>query len=258
MSVCCVLSVGFANIQNATVCALSLLLSPPTLICTTRPASSPRRQTAARSMSQQDQLPLPPATHDSVHAEQVAASRTTASQLKAQGNDCFRNSDYERAVELYSAALDICPDSCSADRCVLLSNRAAARSHLNPDDREGVVDDCSKSLELDDRYLKPRLRRAQTYRLMGGEKLDAALADYRKILELDPDDHSARRIIFELEAEISERNEKLKKEMLSKLKDLGDAVLRPFGLSTNNFQVDQNESGGYSVNFKTPSGETQT
>ena len=47
-----------------------------------------------------------------------------------------------------------------------------------------AIDDCSKAVDLDAGYLKAYLRRAQLYKET--EKLDEALADYQKVLELDP------------------------------------------------------------------------
>ena len=117
--------------------------------------------------------------------------------------------------------------------------------------REKAVKDCSKSIGLNDKYLKPLVRRATLLHEMGGEHLDSSLSDYKRILELDPSNVGAKSAIFQLESEINERNEKLKEEMVGKLKELGNFVLKPFGLSTDNFKLDQNpETGGYSINFK--------
>lgn len=82
------------------------------------------------------------------------------------------------------------------------------------------------------------------------DKLDESLQDYTKALELNGDLPEARQAMLRLPPKIEERNEKLKTEMLGKLKDLGNMILRPFGLSTNNFQMKQDPStGSYSVNF---------
>ncbi|KAJ9588297.1 hypothetical protein L9F63_018332, partial [Diploptera punctata] len=112
-----------------------------------------------------------------------------------------------------------------------------------------AIEDCSKAIELDSTYLKAYYRRAQLNE--GTEKLDEALADYKKILELDPLHREALYASKRLPDQINERNEKMKAEMLDKLKDLGNVILRPFGLSTDNFQLSQDpNSGGYSINFK--------
>lgn len=94
-------------------------------------------------------------------------------------------------------------------------------------------------------------RRAKAYDLE--DKLDEGLEDFKKVLELGDEKQKkeALEAIPGLERRINERNEKMKVEMMDKLKDLGNLVLRPFGLSTNNFQMAQDpKTGGYSINFK--------
>ncbi|XP_023568984.1 tetratricopeptide repeat protein 1 [Octodon degus] len=104
------------------------------------------------------------------------------------------------------------------------------------------------AIQLNPSYIRAILRRAELYEKT--DKLDEALEDYKTILEKDPSVHQAREACMRLPKQIEERNERLKEEMLGKLKDLGNLVLRPFGLSTENFQIKQDSStGSYSINF---------
>lgn len=59
---------------------------------------------------------------------------------------------------------------------------------------EAAVQSCTKSIELDPNYLKPYLRRAESYKHI--DKLEDALQDYQKILELDPSNALARKEVY--------------------------------------------------------------
>ncbi|XP_029030118.1 tetratricopeptide repeat protein 1 [Betta splendens] len=178
--------------------------------------------------------------------EEKESRRQQSLTMKEEGNQQFKAGDWLEAECRYTEALGLCPLCFNRERAVLFSNRAAARHHLDLKDQ--AISDCTRAIELNSDYLRALLRRAELYEQT--DKLDEALEDYKRVLERDPNQASARQACMRLPQQIQERNEKLKEEMISKLKDLGNMFLRPFGLSTNNFQVNQDqETGSYSINF---------
>jgi len=57
--------------------------------------------------------------------------------------------------------------------------------------------------------------------------------------------------IPQLEKDLNEKQEREKAEMIGKLKEIGNSILKNFGLSTDNFQFQKDPTtGSYSVNFK--------
>jgi tetratricopeptide (TPR) repeat protein len=194
----------------------------------------------------EDALTLNETIEEELTDEETAERKEKSDKLKYAGNNAFKAADYSKSIELYTEALEICPKSCKIERSILYANRGAG--YMHQDAKDLALQDCTKSLELNENYMKALVRRAKLYE--DTDKLDESLADYNRILELDADNAEARAVIPRLNQKIEERNEKLKTEMLGKLKDLGNMILRPFGLSTNNFQMQQDPStGSYSVNF---------
>ncbi|KAL7727286.1 hypothetical protein ACLKA6_016039 [Drosophila palustris] len=178
--------------------------------------------------------------------EALEANKEKAEKLKLEGNELFKNEEALRAVETYTEALNICPSTSSKERAVLFGNRAAAKMKLSS--VKSAIDDCTKAIELYPEYVRALLRRAKLYEQ--DDRLDEALADYKSVYEIDPGQREAREAQVRLPPLINARNEKLKTEMMSSLKDLGNMILKPFGLSTANFQMQQDpNSGSYSINF---------
>jgi len=168
-------------------------------------------------------------------------------ELKKEGNSHFVESRWEEAAKCYTKALLECPPSFAATRAIFYSNRAAC--FIKMDQSEQAIADCSKAIDLDPNYAKAYFRRAQLYE-MKEDKWDKALEDFDKALKLQPDNIAARAALIRLPPLINERNERMKEDMINKLKDLGNLCLRPFGLSTENFKMVENPAGGYSIQMK--------
>jgi len=177
---------------------------------------------------------------------ELEQKRLEAAQYKLEGNALYLEGKTIEALDKYTAGLRVCPLKFPSDRAVLYANRGQMKRVLGLNDH--AVRNCTKAVELNPQYLKALLRRAEIYEET--EKLDEALKDYQTVLTMEPRHVAANKAVRSLPAKIEERNEKMKAEMIDNLKKLGNMVLNPFGLSTDNFKMEQNESGSYNIQFQ--------
>ncbi|KAF0746099.1 hypothetical protein AaE_008262, partial [Aphanomyces astaci] len=160
----------------------------------------------------------------------------------------FKAGRYLDAYDLYSKALRLCPleDEYAYNKAVYFSNRAACLLHLGRP--EESIEDCTMAITSSPKYVKAYMRRSQAYEKL--DKMDEALQDVKAVLEIDATIPSAIDAEKRLSAVVAERQEKMKAEMLDKLKGFGNTILGKFGLSTDNFQMVQDPTtGSYNINF---------
>uniref|UniRef100_A0A7S0WL98 Tetratricopeptide repeat protein 1 n=1 Tax=Pyramimonas obovata TaxID=1411642 RepID=A0A7S0WL98_9CHLO len=169
-----------------------------------------------------------------------------AEALKAEGNQLYSSGEFEKAEDKYTQAIEEAPGD-EPKRAVYLANRAACR--LQNERFELVIEDCTACLEINPIYTKALLRRAQAYEKI--DNLENAHEDLKKVVELEPNNTVASKEYARLAPLVEERREKLKDEMIDKLKDLGNSVLGNFGLSLDNFKATKDpNTGSYSINFQ--------
>jgi len=122
-------------------------------------------------------------------AKKAAMNKLTgAARWKAEGNELFKQSRYEDAIEKYTKALEITTDDPKndADRAIAidcLNNRAVC--WMQQQNYRQVIADCSGVLALDENNLKALFRRAMAFD--GLEKYRSALEDIRACCVRKPD-----------------------------------------------------------------------
>ena len=165
-----------------------------------------------------------------------------ALKAKEQGNDYFRSRQFDEAIDAYSQSIEHCPENeeNKAHLATFYGNRAAAYSGV--EEFEFVVEDCTRALELKPDYLKVVVRRMQAYEKL--DRVDEALSDAKLVQQLDASFPRIADKIQTLQVEHNARMEKMKDEALGKLKDLGNSILGNFGMSLDNFKMNQDPNTG--------------
>lgn len=96
-----------------------------------------------------------------------------AQKHKNEGNTYFRDGKYDQAIKEYDLAIEKCPSTEINDLSTFYQNRAAAYEHLQK--WSAVIEDCSKALQCNSKYLKALKRRAKAYEQQ--KQLAASLED---------------------------------------------------------------------------------
>ena len=95
-----------------------------------------------------------------------------------EGNACFNNKEYEKALEAYKRAAGI--NSSQAGAYLGCGN-----AHQRMGEYEKALEAYAKALELDPEYVYAYNGRGNTYKALG--EYEKAMSDYDRALELDPE-----------------------------------------------------------------------
>ncbi|CAF4015102.1 unnamed protein product [Didymodactylos carnosus] len=102
-------------------------------------------------------------------------------ELKNEGNAKYRDKKFVEAIAYYTKAIDACPADHDEQLSQFYQNRAAAYESLQ--DMEKVIEDCSRAIELNPKYVKCIQRRARAAETIENNEL--ALEDYSTVCFLD-------------------------------------------------------------------------
>lgn len=174
---------------------------------------------------------------------------TKALHSKAKGNELFRTKRYDESIQEYSQAIIFCPldETNQENLATFYGNRAAA--YFTIEEYAQAVDDCTESIKLKPDYVKVLMRRCQAHEKL--ERYDEALNDAKEINVLDPTYPKINDIIKRLDKLNEEKMTKMKDEALGKLKELGNSILGNFGMSLDNFKMNQDPAtGGWNISMQ--------
>lgn len=130
----------------------------------------------------------------------MCGTKDLAEKLKEQGNEAFKNNNWDEAVKHYTEAIKLA-ESDSRELSVYLKNRAAA--YLKQEKYEKALSDCDASLQIVATDPKALFRRSQALESL--ERFEEAYRDARQVLNVDPANKAIQPTLQRLHQIVQER-----------------------------------------------------
>ena len=185
--------------------------------------------------------------------------------LKSNISAChLKLSEWKEAIDSATAALDALQRLETEEKTEKEKEGNADDAVIEIDaDSEEAEKEAIKQLETSDKRreniqrirTKTLMRRAQARSsLSTWANLQSAEEDYKAVNDLKTlgpiDQKIVTKALRELPSRIQEARDKEMGDMMGKLKELGNGILKPFGMSTEDFRMVKDEkTGGYSMSF---------
>ncbi|KAG5489888.1 hypothetical protein JKF63_00005 [Porcisia hertigi] len=121
---------------------------------------------------------------------------------KTKGNEAFKAKKYEEAIEWYTKAIELDPNSEASG--ALYSNRAGSWQNLNK--FEKATEDSIQCIRVRPNWLKGYFRKGVAMESMG--KYDEAQTAFKEALKLSPGNEEVMEKLQSINSKLRERNEK--------------------------------------------------
>ncbi|KAJ9216826.1 hypothetical protein DTO166G4_1672 [Paecilomyces variotii] len=158
---------------------------------------------------------------DSKQAIKMLRMVQKLTRTKEEGNNAFKARDYRKAIELWTATLEIDPDNKDVNSKVL-QNRAQA--YINLKEYDNAIRDCTEALRIDPSYLKAQKVRAKAYGASGN--WEEAVKEYKAVAEANPGEKGIQEDIRNAEFELKKSQRKDYYKILGVSKDASDQEIK--------------------------------
>ncbi|KAK5125419.1 hypothetical protein LTR85_000528 [Meristemomyces frigidus] len=142
-------------------------------------------------------------------------------RMKEEGNGHFKAGRYQKAVDVYTSALEVDPLN-RGTNSKILNNRAMCYSKLKQWPQ--AIEDCDKAIQMDPSYTKARKTRAKA--LGEGGNWDEAVRAYKGIQEQSPEEPGIAKDIKNAEMELKKSKRKDYYKLLGIEKDATDQEIK--------------------------------